>query len=162
MSFQAARRRRVKKEVGEKSLTKQEFRDQCDVNRIMDKYQKTGLLDHVSRYQGQYGDFADAPDYHTALNKMYEADAMFMTVPSSIREMFNNDAGEFLEFVMDPANEAEMREIGLLPKKSANEVQDPPEPLPRGERASGGSKKSPPGAAQAKRGSEEGEPSSEG
>ena len=117
MSFQAANRRRVKKEVGESSLTKQEFRDQCDVNRIMDKYAKTRLFDHVNQYQGSYGDFADAPDYHTALNKMYEADAMFMTVPSEIRELFNNDAGQFLEFVMNKENEEEMREIGLLPPK---------------------------------------------
>lgn len=108
-------RRRVFTPVGESNATDQSFKDECDINFIMKKYQKTGLLDHVNQYQGHYGDFSEAPDYHTALNKMNEAQEMFLTVPSSIREIFNNDPGEFLEFVLDSDNEQEMRELGLLP-----------------------------------------------
>lgn len=123
MSFRPKVRNRVKKEVGVASLTQQHHKEQCDVNSIMKKYRNTGLIEHVSRYQGSYGDFVNAPDYHTALNKMIEADAMFLTVPSDIRELFDNDPGRFLEFVMNDENEDEMRELGLLPKR-------PKEPSP--------------------------------
>lgn len=108
-------RKRVLTPVGDHSMTDQSFKDECDINFIMQKYEKTGLLDHVNTYQGQYGDFTDAPDYHTALNKMNDAQEMFMTVPAKIRELFNNDPGEFLEFVLDGQNEEAMREMGLLP-----------------------------------------------
>ena len=129
MSLRIKNRRRVMKETGEKSLTKQEFVAQCDVNNIMKKYQETGLLEHVNRYQGSYGEFADAPDYHTALNKMHEADEMFMTIPADIREMFRNDPGAFLEFVMNEDNEDEMRELGLLPKKPVEKQEQEPAPV---------------------------------
>lgn len=128
MSLRVKSRRRVAKETGEKSMTKQEFVAQCDVNNIMKKYKETGLLDHVNRYQGSYGEFADAPDYHTALNKMHEADAMFMGIPSDIREVFDNDPGKFLEFVMNEENEDEMRDLGLLPRQSVEKEEQEPAP----------------------------------
>lgn len=126
MTFRARERRRVKTPVGVESKTQQHMRDQCDVNQIMARYQKTGLIEHVSRYQGNYGEFADAPSYHEGLNKMLAAEAMFMTLPSTVREAFSNDPGEFLEFALDPSNEDGMRELGLLPKMEP--VSPPPAP----------------------------------
>lgn len=100
------------------SLTKQEFKDECDINKIMAQYQRTGLVSHVARYQGDYSDVADAVDYQTALNIMKEAQDMFMTVPSSVRSQFDNDPGKFLEFVQDPNNAEKMYEMGLAVRKS--------------------------------------------
>ena len=35
--------------------TRQSMRDECDINAIMRKYIKTGAIDHVNKYSGEYG-----------------------------------------------------------------------------------------------------------
>lgn len=96
---------------------KKEFAEECNINVIMKRFEKTGVLDHVAKHQGQYGDFTEAVDYHTALNMLHSANDMFMSLPAQLRAQFNNDPGEFLAFANDPENEEEMRELGLLPPK---------------------------------------------
>mgnify|MGYP000064304778 CR=1 FL=1 len=110
------RERVAVKPVGE-SLTQQSMAAETDINRIMKRYEKTGLLEHVNNYQGDYGDFTAAVDYHTALNQVMAARDMFMSLPASIRGEFANDPGLFLDFVEDPANRAKMEEMGLVPVK---------------------------------------------
>lgn len=97
----------------EKSMAKQAMKDESDINFIMKKFQKTGIIQHQKEFQGNYGDFA-AIDYHEAMNIVVQADQMFDTVPSSVRKRFGNDPGTFLEFVTDEANHEEMRNMGLL------------------------------------------------
>lgn len=98
------------------SLARQDMKEESDINNIMARYKKTGLVDHVMRHEGQYGEFA-AIDYHEAMNAVIEAQDMFQTVPSEIRAKFNNDPGAFLAYVTSPDNEEGMRELGLLPAK---------------------------------------------
>ena len=97
--------------------TRQAHKDECDINVIMGKYLKNGLISHVNEYQGEYGDFA-AIDFHEAMNTVIEAQNMFETVPSEIREQFGNDPGAFLEFAVNPDNEERMQELGLVPRPS--------------------------------------------
>lgn len=94
-------------------MTDQSFVKECDINSIMAKFVKTGILEHQSRYQGNYGDFTGAMDYQSALNAVMAADDMFMTLPAEIRAKFENDAGRFLDFVDDPNNMDQMVEMGL-------------------------------------------------
>lgn len=96
------------------TMTKQAFRDECNVNTIMRKYQKTGLLPHVDAHKGFYGDFTDVQDYQTSLNQVMAANDMFGSLPSSLRARFGNDPAQFLHFVGNPANRDEMRSLGLL------------------------------------------------
>lgn len=109
------------------SLARQDMKDECDINHIMAKYRKTGLVQHVAMHQGQYGEFA-AIDYHEAMNAVVEADEMFQTVPSEIRAKFNNDPGAFLEYVTNAHNEDGMRELGLLPAKKPEDSPKEGEP----------------------------------
>lgn len=95
------------------SMTKQSFKAQCDVNNILKKYQKTGLIEHVNQYQGDYHDLYDVVDYQTALNIVIEANDAFNSLPSSIRKKFNNSPQEFLAFVSDENNIDEMYELGI-------------------------------------------------
>ncbi|WNK14507.1 MAG: internal scaffolding protein [Microvirus sp.] len=109
-------------------ITKQEFAQECDINHIMAKFQKTGLIDHVNKYPGGYGDFTNLPtDYQSALNQIIQADEMFLSLPSGIRKQFENDPGQFLEFAENPANAEKMRDLGLLPstRVSDQSVRDP-------------------------------------
>lgn len=105
------------------SLAKQSFKKECDVNHIMKKYEKTGVIEHAARYAGSYGDFTGADDYQDAVAKLAAADEAFMSLPASIRKRFNNSAGEYFDFVKNPANLAEMRELGLA-NKLANKLEE--------------------------------------
>lgn len=102
--------------VGE-TRTVQYEKDKCDINNILKKYQATGLIDHVSRYNGDYSDLGGVQDYHSSLNQVLEAQNAFDSLPSSIRNKFSNDPGQFLAFVSDANNMDEMVELGLAKKK---------------------------------------------
>ncbi len=95
------------------SRAKQSFKEECNINTIMEKYQKTGLVDHVRQHEGNYGEFLSSDDYHDALNQILKAQQAFDTLPSSIRKKFNNSPSEFLEFVHDEKNSDELVEMGL-------------------------------------------------
>lgn len=106
-------RPRVGLEFTKPSLTKQSFVREADINVIMARYEKDGLIAHVNRVQGSYGDFTDPPEYQEALNKVIAAQDMFMSLPARIRARFGNDPGEFLAFVQDEKNVPEMVKMGL-------------------------------------------------
>lgn len=95
------------------SRTKQAFKAECDINTIMKRFERDGLLTHVAKFDGQYGDFTGAPEYHDAWNKILAADSMFLSLPAALRARFENDPGVFLEFVGNPANKQEMVALGL-------------------------------------------------
>jgi phage internal scaffolding protein len=101
--------------IGDISMTQQHMKDECDINNIMAKYQKTGLITHVAKYQGIYDDFTVMPDFKTAMDTMMDAQEMFLSLPSDIREKFDNDAGAFVEFATDSRNYDEMVDLGLVP-----------------------------------------------
>ena len=94
------------------SLTQQHSKDQVDINNIMKRYIKTGVLDHVAKYQPQYRD-NNATDYQESMNIVIKADEMFSELPAQARKHFDNDPAAFLDFVQDPANHDKLHELGL-------------------------------------------------
>ena len=102
------------------TMAQQHFADECDINKIMAKYQRDGLVTHVAKYQGKYDDYTVMPDFQTALNTMKDAEEMFLSIPSEIRREFDNDPGKFVEFATDPENIDKLREMGLAPKTREN------------------------------------------
>lgn len=96
--------------------TKQAMRDECDVNRIMAKFVKTGTISHVARYGAMYGSF-DPITLQDALNLQIEAAGMFAALPAVVRKKFSNDAMEFLTFVQDEKNSAALVELGLASER---------------------------------------------
>jgi len=112
----------------EPSKTKQEFKDDCDINRILAKYQRTGALSHYAKYAATYGDFSSC-DYQTAQNTILRAEKMFAELPSSIRNLVATPNG-FLDFVQNPANAEKMRELGLTNTPSSPIVPPPADSKP--------------------------------
>lgn len=96
------------------SRTKQSFKQECDINTIMAKYEKTGVIEHTKSFAGHYGDFSDIKSYQEALDAVIAAEEMFMGLPAQARAKFANDPGKFLDFVEDPSNVEEMGRLGLL------------------------------------------------
>lgn len=103
------------------ALTKQAHKGECDINLIMSRYERQGVIDHLNRFGGNYGDFTMAPSsYHEALEIVRRAGEMFMDLPAKVRARFDNDPGTFVEFAEDPANLGELRELGLAPAAPAS------------------------------------------
>lgn len=96
----------------EPSMTKQSFRDECDINTIMKRFERTGVLDFVNEHEARYGD-ATALDYQSALNVVIQAEGMFADMPAHLRKRFNNDPALFLEFIDNPENIEESVKLGL-------------------------------------------------
>ena len=120
---------RVAKHPVGPSLAKQSFKDECDINYIMRKFEKKGVIDHLNNHQGQYGNFIGFEDYHISQNKILAAAEAFASIPSKIRAKFGNDPATFLEFAQNPENLDEMIKIGLAPQK-AQEPQPETSPEP--------------------------------
>ncbi len=100
---------------------KQSFKDECDVNNIMKRYARDGLLDHVKAFGGDYADVAGVGTFHENCEAVLRARGMFDSLPAAIRSKFRNDPGEFLAFANDEENAEEMRELGLLPPERPEE-----------------------------------------
>lgn len=96
------------------SLTEQHHKDACDVNFIMRQYQERGVLPEM-RSGGTFGDFSASPvDFREACELVRTAREKFESLPSNVRERFNNDPGALLEFLDDPANRDEAVKLGLV------------------------------------------------
>lgn len=96
----------------EKSLTKQSFKDAADVNKVINRYQKTGMLTDLMAFEGQYGEM-DAMSYKDAMDTVAAANSLFEQVPSEIRSKFHNDPGEFIDYATNPENHKQMAKWGL-------------------------------------------------
>lgn len=118
----------------EPSMTQQQFKAECDINKIMAKYQKNGVLSHINTRGATYGDF-DAVDFQQAMETIRLGNEMFDELPSRARLYFNNDPAEFMEFVNNPDNAGKLEELGLSfkppvqtePENTPQSPQDPPQ-----------------------------------
>lgn len=108
------------------SLARQSMQKECDINNIMAKFQKTGLISHVNKHGGSYGEMPEAADFHEAMTLVTSSTEMFMELPSEVRDRFRNDPASFLEFVSDDENREALIEMGLIPAEDDEEDDPPP------------------------------------
>lgn len=110
--------------------TKQSFKDECDINNIMARFQKTGVLAFANKFEARYGDVTGV-DFGEAMRVVADARSMFAEMPARLRDRFANDPARFLEFVQNPANKDEARALGLLKPEALAPVPEaaPPQPL---------------------------------
>lgn len=118
------------------SRTKQEFKRECDINTILKQYSTTGMLTHVSARAaaGMYTDLPDAVDFQDSLHQVEAARQAFMSLPAKLRDRFGNEPAEFLAFCQDPANQAELLELGLATTSPNPPAPEPPAPAPQEEK----------------------------
>lgn len=102
----------------DKSLTVQDQAEEADINVLVERFGVTGQIPQKVRMP-TYGDFTGVNNYQDALNAIMEAERSFMQLPAKVRQRFNNDPQEFLDFCEDPANLEEAQKLGLV-KESRN------------------------------------------
>ena len=95
-------------------MTKQSFKDQTDINKILKKAQTRNTIAHLQKYPAMvYGEFTGY-DLQESMRLIDKANAIFADAPSEVRNEFGNNALKFAEFVSNPANIDRLPE--LLPK----------------------------------------------
>lgn len=113
------------------SMTRQEFAAECDINALMARYDKTGMLPANRPGEAFYYDFTEMPsDLLGVLAVMDSANEAFMTLPAVVRKEFDNDAARFLMFASDPGNLDQMRDWGLAAPKPAAVLSPVPPAAP--------------------------------
>ena len=54
----------------------QSFKDECDINNIMAKFQRTGMLEWINTHEGTYGDVTGA-SFEASMATILKAQEMF-------------------------------------------------------------------------------------
>jgi len=101
--------------------TKQEFRDECDLNVLMKRYERTGVLPSARAGSPQFVDCTQFTDFQTSLEIVAGAERAFMSLPARVRSEFDNDPAKFVAFATDPENIDRLRDWGLADKPPAPE-----------------------------------------
>jgi phage internal scaffolding protein len=104
------------------SLAQQHFKEECDINTILEKFNISGMLPEQP-LSPRYGDFTGIGDYHTALNRVIAAQDEFEALPAQIRARFNNDPAQLIEFLENSDNRPEAEELGLVEKAAVEAVE---------------------------------------
>lgn len=100
----------------EPSLAQQQFKDECDINTILKRFNITGELPNAP-LSPKYGDFTGIGDYKSALDRVLAAEDEFMSLPASIRARFNNDPASLIDFLDNEENRSEAEKLGLVETK---------------------------------------------
>ena len=95
-------RRRVRTMNNEESKTVQSDVHEAEIHEILGRYAKTGILPHMSSVDLQFRDVSQFEDYADMARQNKEAEAIFMQLPSKVREIFEHDHYKWLDAAEDP------------------------------------------------------------
>lgn len=110
------------------TMTEQNHEKTCNINTIMAKYQKTGVVDHINKHQGRYADVSGA-DFRTALELCTEQQTIFEELPATARDYFGHDVAEYVDFVSDGGDLNEiLAPTPVAPETPETPSEPPPEP----------------------------------
>ncbi len=93
--------------------TKQSQKDECDINKLLERSAREGGLSHLDKYQAKYEDYSNY-DFEEHTKKIAEMASCFEELPGETKREFNQSPDEYFAFVTDPANVAELPR--LLPE----------------------------------------------
>lgn len=130
-SFYVPTRVRQQFSCGLTLVTKQEFKDECNINNIVSQYKLTGIINHINQQPPVYADLPDDMDYQTSLATISSASDAFDRLPAATRRAFDNDPYQLLIALGDPARRTELEQLGILkgpatPQPPGNPVNSNP------------------------------------
>jgi len=116
--------------------TQQDFKEECDVNYIVERFANTGLWSNSLRppvSKPMFGDFTNVPDFHNSMNVLAKAREHFESLPAKVRARFSNSPAEMLRFVSDESNYAEAVKLGIAnPRPDTAATAAPSQAVPDG------------------------------
>lgn len=118
--------------VSGETMTKQSFKEECDINTIVRRFGLTGEMP-VNVRMPSYGDFTGVWDYRSAMDALIQARDSFEAMPAEVRRRFNDDPAEFVDFCSNKDNLDEARKLGLVVPAAVQAAADlavPPKSVP--------------------------------
>jgi len=112
----------------EPSCTVQSESDETDIKKIIQKYNNTGIIEHLNTVEATYADVSTFSDFAEVMNHAKAAETEFMKLPSKIREKFDHDVATWL----DTSHDEDKREA-LLAETDDKPLPEPTEPPPPGD-----------------------------
>ncbi len=100
-------------DVSGESRTKQSMKKECDVNRIVASFQKTGLITHLAEGYPIFADVSELGDYRSVIEQVRAVDKYFAGLPAAVRTAFGNDASNFMDYLESGATVEELEKAGL-------------------------------------------------
>ena len=80
------------------SMTRQSETKACDVNEIVKRFDRTGVITHLQSAQGVYADVSDIGSYSEAIQTVQDAQKAFYALPSGLRAHFDNDPAAYVDW----------------------------------------------------------------
>lgn len=113
----------------EEKRTKSEFADECDINKIMARYKRTGVLPVDVRKQAaaKFGDFSQLPSFMEMQDMLIAANDLFMALPAAVRKQFGNDPHEFLAAAETKEGRELLQKLGLGAENASGETDPTPQ-----------------------------------
>lgn len=108
----------------DKLLTQQQFKEECDMNRIVERAMKGIPPRFLAKGTPRYGDFSNVPDLQGAYDLIGRAHEAFMALPAALRKELGNDPAQLQHITSD---QVERYKLGK-PKEEV--VTPPPTPTP--------------------------------
>ena len=119
---------RVVADVGGESMTQQQFAQECDINYIVKRAQRTGTIPVVSTQEMQFGAL-DEDTFKARMDKMAEIKSYFECLPSEIRLHYQNSVNEFIAAMNTEEGVEEGRKLGII-SPAVNPAPVASEPAP--------------------------------
>ncbi len=88
--------------------TKQSFKDETDIQKIMARADRAGTISHLEKFEGVYADYSDF-DFFEQTQKLTRGREIFDELPAELRQEFGQSPAKFFAYVNDPANLGELQ-----------------------------------------------------
>ncbi len=113
--------------AGEETFVKQDSKDECDINLILERWRTDGVA-RLNQDDAQFLDVTEVQDYHAAMNLVSDANSSFEQLPASLRKELKHDPANLLDYIKNPANKEKLLELGILEAVELPPVMSEPVP----------------------------------
>ncbi len=109
--------RRVTSDSGGESVTKQCFKEKCDIIRIVQRSRRTGTYDHMMKEEARavFGDFTERGDVMVTHAEACEVKSSFARLAPKVRDRFKTPM-VLLKWLASDDNWPEAVKLGILPE----------------------------------------------
>lgn len=118
--------RRVQIDCSQGGLTDQSFKNDADINVIVERFNKTGILPTIER-KSYFADVTEIPTLEQAFDIVDKAREQFGKLPAEVRRKMGDNPANLENFINDEDNAEFLKKHGVLIEKTPDPT---PEPTP--------------------------------
>lgn len=106
---------------------KQAPKAECDINNVLLRYRKSGLVTHLASGVPTYMDVSEVGDYKSAMDHLRSTERFFQALPAKVREYFDNDPVAFLDYASSVSKEDLKSDLSEVAKEVLAKKEAPPQ-----------------------------------